>query len=280
MNSTGELYDKLLPLFRTNRAHAFRYGFWGRNAWTFAQAQENENAFLADFVKLQGHDKVLDAGCGVGGSAFWIAKKIGASVVGIAAGSREIAYANILAVRKKYERPPIFHVMDLCAINLPSTSFDVVWAIESISYVEDKFSSLKDLLSLLRPEGRIVIADLYLTHRPTNDAETHLKQLFALYSRTPPLVTTLEMEEILMRAGYSDISYVDKRLNILPTAFLHWLNYVLALPFVFLLTALTVGRFPPLWVRQYIKMARIQWRGFSSGLFTYGVFVATKNATK
>lgn len=63
--------------------HVLHYGLYDKEHKTYLQAAENSTRMLAKLVHLTSFDKVLDAGCGVGGTAIWIAKNKGARVVGI-----------------------------------------------------------------------------------------------------------------------------------------------------------------------------------------------------
>ena len=78
-------YDDTLPYYKHlwgRGANAVHYGFWDKETKTVEEALLNENNFLAKVADIKSSDKVLDAGCGVGGSSVWIAKNIGARVIG------------------------------------------------------------------------------------------------------------------------------------------------------------------------------------------------------
>ena len=46
---------------------------------------------------VQRGDRVLDAGCGIGGSCLWLAKNLGAHATGVALGRQAIEQARIVA---------------------------------------------------------------------------------------------------------------------------------------------------------------------------------------
>lgn len=275
MNEVGILYDKLFALLFTNRSNAVHYGFWKRGIFTFAGAQENENVFLASVAQIKEGDRVLDAGCGVGGSTLWLAKKFQVHVIGIALGAHEVRHAEKLAHKMHLASQVDFAVMDMSHTEFPSASFEVVWAIESMLYVQDKNTVLSEYARLLSLHGRVVIADLFLAHQATEGNESNLHKQFSSHSLTAPLVTINEMRALLSISGFVDIQYIDKRRAVYLTSFIYWVNAIFIYPFMYVLSLLSFGYFPK-WFADYIYMAIEQWRGIRSGLFTYGVFVAHK----
>ena len=62
-------------LWRDNRSLATHLGFWNETTRSHSQSLINQNIMMAKLVKINHKDTILDAGCGVGGSAFWLADK-------------------------------------------------------------------------------------------------------------------------------------------------------------------------------------------------------------
>ena len=57
-------------------------GFFDAQHRAHDEAILNMNRVLASAAGISQQDRVLDAGCGIGGSAIWLARKIGARVTG------------------------------------------------------------------------------------------------------------------------------------------------------------------------------------------------------
>ena len=80
-------YDHTAPhyrqFWRLDKSMALHYGFWKPGTKTFKESLENTNAELATLAQIDASDHVLDAGCGVGGSAIFLAKKVGCQATGI-----------------------------------------------------------------------------------------------------------------------------------------------------------------------------------------------------
>ena len=62
---------------------AVHFGYTDDSTRSHTDALKNMNRVLADRVRIQPGERVLDAGCGVGGSSLWLATERGAEVVGV-----------------------------------------------------------------------------------------------------------------------------------------------------------------------------------------------------
>src|SRR5712692_8681111 len=62
---------------------SIHFGYWDDDTTSHAEALQHMNRAIARSLGIRPGDRVLDAGCGVGGSAIWLAKELGAHVVGI-----------------------------------------------------------------------------------------------------------------------------------------------------------------------------------------------------
>jgi len=99
---------------------------------------------------IQSGVNILDVGCGAG--EFLVhARALGAEVAGVdpAAGMRAIAEACGLDVRDAGAE----------ALPWPDATFDVVTAINALQFADDTFDALDEMARVLKPGGRIVIAN-------------------------------------------------------------------------------------------------------------------------
>ena len=79
---------------------AIHFGYHDHARRSHAEALVEMNRMLADIAQIgQGH-RVLDAGCGVGGSSLWLAENRGASVLGITPVRSQVARARAFARRR------------------------------------------------------------------------------------------------------------------------------------------------------------------------------------
>jgi tocopherol O-methyltransferase len=77
-------------LWGIDRHLGLHCGFADQNTSGHDSAVVNMNRVLATMANISATDRVLDAGCGIGGSALWIAEHLGAAVVGVNINARQV----------------------------------------------------------------------------------------------------------------------------------------------------------------------------------------------
>ncbi len=122
--------------------------------------------FVDEMMKLGGINpeedsgaKMLDVGCGVGGTSRYIAKKLGpnADVTGITLSPNQVKRATELAKDQAVENAK-FTVMNALEMDFPDNSFDIVWACESGEHMPDKEAYINEMMRVLKPGGKFVMA--------------------------------------------------------------------------------------------------------------------------
>lgn len=125
----------------------------------FRRAKED---FVHRLVAWSGLDqlppgsRLLDVGCGIGGSARILTRDYGFDVLGISISEAQIARARTLTPEGLNCR---FAVMDALALDLPEADFDAVWSVEASPHMPDKQRYVDELLRVLKPAGRLAVAD-------------------------------------------------------------------------------------------------------------------------
>lgn len=147
--------------WKMEQSMGLHYGIWDNSTKTLAEAIVNTNRQLAVLGKITAADKVLDAGCGVGGSAIFLAKNFGCDVTGITLSERQVRTASGFASQNGVQHLARFERMDYTKTRFPDNHFDVVWAIESMQTATDKSLFFKEMQRILKPNGRILIADVF-----------------------------------------------------------------------------------------------------------------------
>ena len=146
-----------------DESHALHYGIWLPDTQTFKESLNNTNEELAKRANISKDDLVLDAGCGVGGSALFLARKYTCKVSGISLSAKQIATAQQKAEQAGFSGLLNFEVKNYCETGYPDASFDVVWALESVGSATDKKAFVKEAARILKPGGRLVLADYFKT---------------------------------------------------------------------------------------------------------------------
>lgn len=208
-NTTQNHYENWWKL---KDAHALHYGIWEEHTKNFTEALINTNKVLADLAQITASDHVLDAGCGVGGTAFYLAKEKGTTVTGISLSEKQLNTANKTASSFNLENRVTFHNMDYCNTSFPDASFDVIWACESMCHAAEKNAFLNECYRLLKKGGRLIISDYFLTPEKEDN-----KQLITKWIKTwgvPHVIKEKRFVEFAYQSDFSDVQFFDFTNNI------------------------------------------------------------------
>jgi cyclopropane fatty-acyl-phospholipid synthase-like methyltransferase len=188
---------------------AVHFGYTDETTRSHTDALKNMNRVLADRVQLEPGERVLDAGCGVGGSSLWLAKERGVDVVGITLAARQVNKARGYAARRGLTHRVQFKVADFTAMPFPDASFDVVWAVESLCHAPRKADFYQEAARVLRPGGRVVVADFLRAGRPLDTTGERLLHEWLTGWAVPDIDTPGEHTDHLAAAGFVDTRLDD-----------------------------------------------------------------------
>ncbi|MGH3868558.1 MAG: methyltransferase domain-containing protein [Pseudonocardiaceae bacterium] len=196
---------------------AVHFGYTDASTRGHTDALKNMNRVLADRVQIQPGERVLDAGCGVGGSSLWLAAQCSAHVVGITLAARQVAMARGHAARRGLTDRVRFEVADFTATPFPDASFDIVWAVESLCHAPRKAAFYQEAARLLRPGGRVVVADFIRAARPLDPTGEQLLHEWLDGWAVPDIDTPAEHLEYLAAAGFTDSRLDDVTVHTRPS---------------------------------------------------------------
>uniref|UniRef100_A0A7S1EXV6 Methyltransferase domain-containing protein n=1 Tax=Noctiluca scintillans TaxID=2966 RepID=A0A7S1EXV6_NOCSC len=102
--------------------------------------------------------RILDVGCGIGGTTRTLARKFPeAEVTGIAISAEQVKRATALAQEAGLKNLK-FVVMDALNMTFQDGEFDFVWACESGEHMPDKRRYVEEMVRVLQPGGSMVVA--------------------------------------------------------------------------------------------------------------------------
>ncbi|MGP3948762.1 geranyl diphosphate 2-C-methyltransferase [Streptomyces sp. 7N604] len=126
---------------------------------TIAEMHRLETAqanFLLDrFSDIKPHHRVLDAGCGRGGSSIMAHERFGCEVDGITISRRQADFATQQAARRGISDKVRFHLKNMLDTGFPSGTYQAIWNNESTMYC-DLFDLFAEHARQLCRNGRYV----------------------------------------------------------------------------------------------------------------------------
>jgi tocopherol O-methyltransferase len=132
------------------------HGLWEGNESAY-RAQCHLTDTLANLARIKAGDRVVDIGCGMGGSAIRLAKLRGCEVTGVTISSVQRHWATAAARFKRVNRKTRFMTADAEQVEFDASSFDVVWSVECTEHLFDKPAFFRRVADWLRPGGRVAI---------------------------------------------------------------------------------------------------------------------------
>lgn len=197
---------------------AMHYGYWNFNTSTLSDSLRMMNVILSIKANITKNDKVLDAGCGVGGSSIYLAKNIGCNVTGISISEKQIASATKNSIDVETTKHTNFIVSDYLNTPFENDTFDVVWAIESVCYAEKKELFLKEAFRLLKKGGRLIIADGMMSKTNLTEKENNIIQTWFNGWAMCEIDQHTDFKNKMMNIGFSQCEMQDITEHILKSS--------------------------------------------------------------
>ncbi len=258
-------------LWRLDRCLSLHYGYWDETTERVSEALIREIEILSQRAGISADDRVLDAGCGVGGSAIWLANEVKCAVTGITLSAHQVEECCKNAEARGVAENTEFQVADFTATGFDDASYDVVWAIESVCHAENKQDFINEAFRLLKPGGRLILADFFATKDDFNAEEQKLMDDWLSGWSVKSLAYTPDFHSGLQAAGFSDVDYQNATDNVRPSA-KELYQYSVAVQKAS--ETATFGRTE----RQdgNVRAVYCQYPALEEGLWSYGIFLAQK----
>jgi tocopherol O-methyltransferase len=153
-----DFYDRVSPYTQDLWGIHLHHGYWINGEETKERAQIQLVEHLAHLAGLGRGRKILDVGCGFGGSSIHLAKHYDADATGITISPIQVEMARKAAATEGVDAK--FMLMDAEEMRFDQ-SFDVVWSIESISHYPHKEKFFASAAQCLKYGVTLAIIDWF-----------------------------------------------------------------------------------------------------------------------
>ena len=160
---------------------------------------------LAQRAQLQASDAVLDVGCGVGGSARFLAAEHGCRVTGIDLSEEYCEVATMLSARCGLGALTTFRAASALDLPLQSECFDVAWTEHVQMNIADKGRFYGEIARVLRPAGRLMFHDVF----QGPGGEPHYPVPWAGSAAISHLETAETVAGVLASLGFTRLHWED-----------------------------------------------------------------------
>ena len=270
-NQSSKYY---LLFYADSKSLGFHYGFWYDNTKSKQEALINQYREIAEHLQIKSYDRVLDAGCGVGGGSLWLAEKTKAKFDGISISKKQIELANKFSKSRNLDNKTTFHLMDYFKTKFSNKLFDKIFAIESFCYAyPNPIKLYKEMHRILKTKGKIAISDGILLRKPKNPKETAWLNGFCRGWQLNGMCTIPEIKNYLKNAGFRNIRFINRTTETEKSSKIIYRIGIILNPIF------TLARWIKLTDRiitdNYYAFTN-QRKMYTAGLMGYGIFIAEK----
>jgi tocopherol O-methyltransferase len=260
-----EHYDFASPYYRSLWGEHIHHGYWIRGDESKETAQIQMIEHLAQLAKMKTGLRVLDIGCGFGGTSVYLAKKYGARAIGITISPVQVQMASEAAAKANVDAT--FLLMDAEEMQF-AQPFDLLWSVESISHYQDPRKFFASAVKFLKPGGSFALTDWF---QKENLSAVEKRKFIEPIEKgmMVELRTMNDYSDFLVSSGLDVIHRQDLTVQCAKS----WdigLNIIKDKAFWSLAAKLGSG------FVTYLKAFQAMRAGFSSGNFVCGLFVAKK----
>lgn len=269
MHLVANFWDKISEGWHKIWGPHIHHGYYEEMKETPLEAQEKLITKLTELLEILPNSKILDIGCGMGGSSFYLAKQFNASVNGITLSNKQMLIANKFADEKKIKTVQ-FSIEDALSLaSFNDNSFDIAWSLESCEQFFDKELFIKQVYRKLKSGGQLLLATWCSDQEQYQEKSAQKYKKLCTAFDLPYMPTMEHYKQLLTQRGFHLQHYLDWSEKVKRS----WDIGISLLDAYSFLKILKTSGWRGLRFTKQIKMMR---DAFNEGRVKYGVFVAVK----
>ena len=204
--------------------------------WPITPALKRMEAKLLEALPCPAGSKVLDAGCGIGNVALYMAENGGFRIEGIDLTPHHIVKAMRNIQNAGFRNQISVRLGDYHSLeSFDDVSFDAIYTLETFVHAANPRQALKEFLRVLKPGGYLVLHEY--DHTPLEKMPKSMSDEAKILNTRVCLpgfemFETDDLKRLVQSIGFEDCTQTDMSKNIVPML---WLFYVFAyIPHLFL----------------------------------------------
>lgn len=175
---------------------------------------------LARLAALDEDARVLDVGCGIGGTCRYLATTFGCITTGLDLTPDYVETARALSARVGLSDETTFHEGSALSLPFQDRSYDAVWTEHVQMNIADKTTFYREIARVLDAEGRFLFHDIFAGDGG-DGGDVRFPVPWAASPDISHLVRASEVRAKLWNLGYRELHWQDTT-----TASIEWLEAV------------------------------------------------------
>jgi len=206
MSSHVDLYKSSYSNYSIETYSEIRLETYGEDYGQTSWVSTEESHEIPELLRLSSRSSVLEIGCGSGGYAVALAKRIGCRITGFEIDPSGVKTATELAKKENVSDIAEFSQHD-ASKQLPydNESFDAIYSTDVMCHVPLRKKVLANTRDLLKTGGRFVFSDALIVGGVVSNQEIATRSSVGLYFFSPPGVN----EQLIEEAGFKVIETRD-----------------------------------------------------------------------
>ncbi|MFJ4806785.1 methyltransferase domain-containing protein [Streptomyces murinus] len=209
----GTFYDRHTDVYDRALGGNIHVGYWDDEAdeSSMREATDRLTDLVAERLAPSEGQHLLDVGCGHGSTAARIIAHHAVKIIGISVSDYQVNLANSRPQPPDLPGEATFRLADAMENPFPDDTFDGAYAIESLMHMKDKAAALGHIARVLRPGGRLVIAEHGLEGELNGLDAARMADAYAYFKFS---LSTDRYGELLREAGLRLVDHTDITRNV------------------------------------------------------------------
>jgi 2-polyprenyl-3-methyl-5-hydroxy-6-metoxy-1,4-benzoquinol methylase len=206
MSSNVDLYQSSYSNYSLKTYSEIRHETYGEDYGQTSWVSTEESHEIPELLRLSSESSVLEIGCGSGGYAVPLAKRIGCRITGF-----EIDASGVKTAKELAEKENVSHITEFfehdASKELPyeNESFDAIYSTDVMCHVPHRKQVLANVHDMMKPGGRFVFSDALVLGGVVSNHEIATRSSVGTYFFSPPGVN----EQLIRESGLKVIEARD-----------------------------------------------------------------------